>query len=236
MSAQLHPVRFLLVSTAMAAILVAACSSGLSAQEAIFNGRDLTGWKGDKSLWKVEDGAITGTTSAEKPITENSFLVWEGELGDFELALKFRIKDGNSGIQFRSQSHGDFKVGGYQADIDAGMRYMGILYDERGRGILAERGQKVTRGKDGKSEVVALELNDEKFKQGFKDGEWNTYVIRAEGNHITQTINGVTTVDFTDDEESARDASGILALQIHVGPPMKVQFKDLRLTPLGKAK
>jgi len=236
MSAQLLPVRFLLVSTAMAAILVAACSSGLSAQEAIFNGRDLTGWKGDKSLWKVEDGAITGTTSAEKPITENSFLVWEGELGDFELALKFRIKDGNSGIQFRSQSHGDFKVGGYQADIDAGMRYMGILYDERGRGILAERGQKVTRGKDGKSEVVALELNDEKFKQGFKDGEWNTYVIRAEGNHITQTINGVTTVDFTDDEESARDASGILALQIHVGPPMKVQFKDLRLTPLGKAK
>jgi hypothetical protein len=220
----------------MAAILVAACSSGLSAQEAIFNGRDLTGWKGDKSLWKVEDGAITGTTSAEKPITENSFLVWEGELGDFELALKFRIKDGNSGIQFRSQSHGDFKVGGYQADIDAGMRYMGILYDERGRGILAERGQKVTRGKDGKSEVVALELDDEKFKQGFKDGEWNTYVIRAEGNHITQTINGVTTVDFTDDEESARDASGILALQIHVGPPMKVQFKDLRLTPLGKAK
>jgi|688.fasta_scaffold72480_4 hypothetical protein len=236
MSAQLLPVRFLLVSTAMAAILVAACSSGLSAQEAIFNGRDLTGWKGDKSLWKVEDGAITGTTSAEKPITENSFLVWEGELGDFELALKFRIKDGNSGIQFRSQSHGDFKVGGYQADIDAGMRYMGILYDERGRGILAERGQKVTRGKDGKSEVVALELDDEKFKQGFKDGEWNTYVIRAEGNHITQTINGVTTVDFTDDEESARDASGILALQIHVGPPMKVQFKDLRLTPLGKAK
>jgi hypothetical protein len=236
MSAQLLPVRFLLVSTALAAILVAACSSGLSAQEAIFNGRDLTGWKGDKSLWKVEDGAITGTTSAEKPITENSFLVWEGELGDFELALKFRIKDGNSGIQFRSQSHGDFKVGGYQADIDAGMRYMGILYDERGRGILAERGQKVTRGKDGKSEVVALELDDEKFKQGFKDGEWNTYVIRAEGNHITQTINGVTTVDFTDDEESARDASGILALQIHVGPPMKVQFKDLRLTPLGKAK
>lgn len=211
-------------------------ASAAFAQEPIFNGRDLTGWKGDMTLWTVEDGAITGTTKAESPIKENTFLVWEGELDDFELSLKFRIQDGNSGIQFRSQTHGDFKVGGYQADIDSGMRYMGILYDERGRGILAERGQQVVRGADGKSETKALGLEEEKFKQSFKPGEWNTYVVRAEGNRITQTINGMKTVDFTDNEESGRDASGILALQLHAGPPMKVQFKDLKLTPLNKAK
>lgn len=218
------------------ALLAGWFATAALAQDPIFNGRDLTGWKGDLTLWSVEDGAITGTTVAEKPIKDNSFLIWEGELSDFELALKFRIQDGNSGIQFRSQSHGDFKVGGYQADIDAGMRFMGILYDERGRGILAERGQNVVRGADGKAETKALGMDEEKFKQSFKPGEWNTYVIRAEGNRITQTINGMVTVDFTDNEEAGRDASGILALQIHAGPPMKVQFKDLKLTPLNKAK
>jgi hypothetical protein len=236
MPAAIVRLRSLLVYAVLATCVALPGPSALLGQEAIFNGRDLTGWKGDLNLWTVEDGAITGTTTAEKPLKENSFLIWEGELDDFELSLKFRIQDGNSGIQFRSQSHGDFKVGGYQADIDAGMRYMGILYDERGRGILAERGQKVVRGADGKSEVVALELDNDKFKQSFKPGEWNTYVIRAEGNRITQTINGMMTVDFTDNDEAGRDASGILALQIHVGPPMKVQFKDVQLTPLNKAK
>ncbi|MFM7739669.1 MAG: DUF1080 domain-containing protein [Planctomycetota bacterium] len=217
-------------------LLVGFLSSFGFGQEAIFNGRDLSGWKGDMTLWSVEDGAITGKTTAEKPLKENSFLVWEGELEDFELSLNFRIVDGNSGIQFRSQSHGEFKVGGYQADIDAGMRYMGILYDERGRGILAERGEQVVRAGDGKAEKKSLGLDDEKFKQSFKSGEWNTYTVRAEGNHITQTINGMKTVDFTDKEESGFDPKGILALQIHTGPPMKVQFKDVVLKPLDKAK
>jgi hypothetical protein len=217
-------------------LLIGFLASVVSGQEAIFNGRDLSGWKGDMALWSVEDGAITGKTSADNPLKENSFLVWEGELEDFELSLKFRIVDGNSGIQFRSQSHGDFKVGGYQADIDAGMRYMGILYDERGRGILAERGEQVVRAGDGKAEKKSLGLDDEKFKQSFKEGEWNTYTVRAEGKHITQTINGMKTVDFTDNEESGFDAKGILALQIHVGPPMKVQFKDVVVKPLDKAK
>jgi hypothetical protein len=217
-------------------LLVGLLTSFATGQDPIFNGRDLSGWKGDMTLWSVEDGAITGKTSADKPLKENSFLVWEGELEDFELSLKFRIVDGNSGIQFRSQSHGDFKVGGYQADIDAGMRYMGILYDERGRGILAERGEQVVRAGDGKAEKKSLGLDEEKFKQSFKDGEWNTYTVRAEGKRITQTINGMKTVDFTDNEESGFDAKGILALQIHVGPPMKVQFKDVVVKPLDKAK
>ena len=110
--------------------------------KSIFNGKDLTGWEGQPELWSVQDGAITGTTSADSPIKSNTFLIWKaGELKDFELRLKFRIVDGNSGIQYRSTASDNYVVGGYQADIDATMRFMGILYEERGRGVLANRGK-----------------------------------------------------------------------------------------------
>lgn len=204
-----------------------------SAQMAIFDGQSLQGWTGDTSLWSVEDGALTGRTTADQPIKDNSFLIWNGKLKDFELRLRFRIVGGNSGIQFRSQDLGSHRVSGYQADIDAGMRFMGILYDEHGRGILSERGLKVVWGPDGPTSTERLALNDEQFRSTTQPGEWNEYVIRAEGNHIVQTINGQTVVDFTDDDPAQADAEGVLALQIHTGPPMTVQFKDLQLVRLG---
>ncbi|MGB0582168.1 MAG: 3-keto-disaccharide hydrolase, partial [Limisphaerales bacterium] len=114
----------------------------------IFNGKDLSGWKGNTDLWSVKDGAITGVTKAEPKLTHNTFLVWQaGKLENFELRLQYRIEKGNSGIQYRShvKDQGDFGpiVSGYQADFEAGTKYSGILYEEKGRGILALRGEKV---------------------------------------------------------------------------------------------
>ena len=118
--------------------------------KSIFNGKDLSGWEGKPEFWSVRDGAITGETTAENPTKGNTFLIWrDGKVDDFELRLKFRIVNGNSGIQYRSKDLGDFVVGGYQADFEAGKTYSGILYEERGRGILAERGQKVVIQPDG---------------------------------------------------------------------------------------
>ncbi|HAN99335.1 MAG TPA: DUF1080 domain-containing protein [Planctomycetaceae bacterium] len=207
-------------------------SSVATAQESIFNGTDLTGWEGDPKLWSVEDGAITGRTTAEAPITQNTFLIWRaGKLENFELRLKFRVVAGNSGIQYRSTDHGDFVVGGYQADIDATNRFMGILYEERGRGILANRGEKVLIKGDGSREVLGKTCDEETLLASLKNEDWNDYVITANGNHLTQSINGHVTVDVTDEGEQAK-SDGVLAFQLHVGPAMIVQFKEITLKKL----
>ncbi|MEQ1903681.1 MAG: DUF1080 domain-containing protein [Pirellulaceae bacterium] len=200
----------------------------------LFDGKTLDGWKGAEGLWTVADGAITGTTTSETKLAANSFLVWQGgKIGDFELKLKFRIENGNSGIQFRSEDLGDFHVGGYQADIDSKKRYTGILYEERMRGILCERGKKVEVGADNKVKEVGETCDGKAFSEKVDESQWNQYTIVAKGNHITQTINDFVTVDLIDNGPKAAK-EGILAFQIHVGPPMKVQFKDIQLKKLSK--
>jgi hypothetical protein len=187
----------------------------------LFDGETLSGWRGDETLWKVEDGAIVGATDGNIP--DNTFLIRDGEYGDFILKVKFRLHDhtGNSGIQYRSEEIKErngktfppFVVGGYQADI-ASERYMGILYGEKTpRGIIQDVTPEVT---------AALE------KAVVKDG-WNEYVITARGHHITQVLNGVTTVDI---EDPQGPTSGIIALQLHRGHNMRISFKDIRIKPL----
>ena len=199
----------------------------------IFDGKSLDGWDGNLDFWSVRDSVITGRTTKEKPTKGNTFLIWrQGELDDFELRLSFRIVGGNSGVQYRSKDLGNWVVGGYQADFDAGGRFAGILYDEKGRGILAQRGKKVTRYNKDTQEIVDGTSDDETLLAAIKREDWNDYVIVARGNHLVQKINGLTTIEFVDREESERDMSGILALQLHAGPPMTVQFKDLRLKRL----
>lgn len=200
----------------------------------IFDGQSLEGWEGKPDFWSVKDGAITGQTTAEKPTQGNTFILWKGELADFELRLKFRIVGGNSGIQYRSKHIGDFVVGGYQADIDSGPRYIGILYEERGRGILAERGSKVQIGADGKKETVGSTGNPDEIAAAVKKEDWNDYVVIARGNHLVHKINGHVTIEVTDNQEDKRAMKGILALQLHAGPPMVVQFKDIELKKLGE--
>jgi hypothetical protein len=199
----------------------------------IFDGKSLDGWEGQKGLWSVEEGAITGQTSAKSPLKKNTFLIWrKAELKDFTLKLKFRLvsEKGNSGIQFRSKELDDFVVSGYQADIDSKPhRFMGILYEERGRGILAERSSKVVISERGEKKKAGATLDEKKFMSAIKEGGWNDYVITVKGNHIVQQINGFTTVDVTDNQYSRAAKQGILALQLHQGPPMKIQFKDILL-------
>ncbi len=208
----------------------------------IFNGKNLAGWDGDPKLWSVKDGAITGQTTAQNPAKGNTFLIWtNGTLADFELRCSFRLTPGddqgfaNSGIQYRSKvlDQANWVVGGYQADMEAGPNYTGILYEEGGtRGIMAARGEKVIWDKDGNKHVLGSLGDPANIGAAIRKGDWNQYVIIAKGNHLRQFINGEQTVDVTDECESKRAQSGMLALQIHAGPPMMVQFKDIRIKVL----
>jgi hypothetical protein len=220
-----------LFSVAASALLawpaVAADEAGF---KSLFNGKDIADWEGNPKLWSVKDGAIT----------HNTFLVKKDlTLKDFELRLSYRIVNGNSGIQYRSKvtSQGDWGpiVGGYQADFEAGKTYSGILYEERGRGILAKRGEKTTvKEVEGKTkvEVTGATGKSEDIQASIKNEDWNDYVVIAKGNHLQHFINGKLTVDVTDEGGAKAAKEGILALQIHVGPPMTVQFKGIRLKEL----
>ncbi len=200
----------------------------------LFDGKSLKGWDGNPKFWRVQDGTITGQTTANNPTKGNTFIIWrDGKLDDFELRIQFRIVGGNSGIQYRSRELDKWVVGGYQADFDAAGQWAGILYEERGRGILCKRGKKVVIHPDGKLEEVATLTSEEDILKAIRKEAWNEYRIVARGNHLQQWINGVQTVDVTDNQESKRAMSGLLALQLHAGPPMTVQFKDIRLKRLG---
>ena len=207
----------------------------------IFNGKDLSGWDGNPKLWSVQDGAITGQTTAENPAKGNTFLIWtNGTVADFELRCFFKLTPGdskgfaNSGIQYRSKvfDPANWVVGGYQADMEAGPTYTGILYEERIRGIMAARGEKVVWDKDGKKQVVGSLGDAAEIGAAIKKGDWNDYVIIAKGNHVQQFINGHQTIDVTDECEAKRAMSGVLALQLHAGPPMMAQFKNIRIKKL----
>jgi len=206
--------------------------------KSIFDGKSLDCWDGNPKFWRVEDGTITGETTRENPTSGNTFLIWRrGELDDFELKLEYKIVGGNSGIQYRSFEAPKEKwvVGGYQADIDSGDTYSGINYGERFRGILAGRGQKtvVKKGADGKVkvEIVGSVGDSKEIQSKIKKEDWNSYHVIAKGYTFEHRINGVVTSICTD-EDPARRASGVLALQLHAGPPMKVQFRNIRLKRL----
>jgi len=176
----------------------------------LFDGKTLKGWRGDPGLWCVENGALVGTTD-NKPLKHNSFLATEKTYKNFVLKLKFQMRNGNSGVQVRSKQHDDFVVRGYQADI-AESRFTGILYEEGGRGILAD-------------------VNQEEVAKHVKKDSWNEYVITCNGPRIKQELNGFTTVDYTEkSEEGAKE--GIIALQLHVGPKMRIWFKDIQIKEL----
>lgn len=203
----------------------------------LFNGKDTEGWDGDPRLWSLKDGIVRGETTKENPAKGNTFLIWKGgTLGDFELRLSFRIKGGNSGVQYRSKhvppkesDANKWVVSGYQAEVEDTPGKAGFLYHERGRGELVFVGEKVVIGEDGKRQVVGKLGDKAAIAKTYKKSDWNDYVIIGRGNHIVQYLNGIQTIDLVDNDPKGGAASGILALQIHAGPPMLVEFKDVRL-------
>ncbi len=209
--------------------------------KSIFNGKDLTGWDGDPRLWSVKDGAIHGETTKDNKANGNTFLIWQdGKLKDFELRLSFRSTNtNNSGIQYRSQQvnqnnpKNKWVVKGYQHEIRNEVKLpsvSGFIYDEKGsRGRMALVGDKTTWSADGKKTIADEKLIDaEGFKKLFKLDEWNDVVIIAKGHHIQHYMNGKLIMDCMDNDPRG-NAEGILAVQLHAGNPMWVEFKNLRL-------
>jgi hypothetical protein len=203
----------------------------------IFDGKSLTGWDGDTNFWRVENGEIVGETTPEKVMKQNSFLIWRGEkVRDFELKLEFRLNGTNSGVQYRSEelpAVGKWVLKGYQADIDFGGLYTGNVHDERGRGpgeghaVLSRRGQ-VTRLVAGPNYKVVGNIGDPTMLRGVLNvNNWNRYHIIARGPVLMQFINDQLMAVAIDEDAKNFDAEGLIGLQMHTGPPFKLQYRNL---------
>ena len=244
--------------------------------EKIFDGATLTNWDGDPAFWRVEAGAIVGESTAEKPVTENTFLIYRGsEPDNFELKLEFRMNSTNSGVQYRSRqltgAVGKWVMCGYQADIDFNNQYTGMLYEERGRpGFLAPRGtvqyagpNDTKQGQCSSGQPVAprgqgggraagdpaqppatpapapplrgqiAQLQDGETLRGIiKINDWNQFHVIARGNTLIHLLNGHVTAIFIDDDQANRSMKGLIGVQLHTGPPMKVEFRNIYIKNL----
>lgn len=214
----------------------------------IFDGKTLAGWKGDPAYWSVADGAIVGEITPETSLKANTFLIYQEELGDFELKAEFKVsEEGNSGIQYRSERVEEvpFALRGYQADIDGKNTYTGQNYEERKRTTLAFRGQKtrITSQPDGITNLreyvernawkglnLESELGD-RAELGAKihKGDWNEMHLVIKGNVMKHYVNGILMSEVHDEDAKNRSLSGLLGVQVHVGPPMKVEYKNFML-------
>ena len=202
----------------------------------IFDGESLKGWKAlNMSYWSVRDGAITGQSTPENPCKANQFMAWQGgDVADFELKLKFRVKGngGNSGVQFRSVLRPDGLAVGYQADIFQSGGYLGGVCDEihtrKGPELLSANGKRTVIDENGKRTATSLG----QVATMKPTGEWNEYRITAKGQQIILEINGVKSTELIDQEKGHFDLSGFLGLQLRSGEPMTVQFKDIYLRKL----
>jgi len=231
---------------ALALVTAAAAPAAAPEFHSLFNGTDLTGWAGVPGFWSVQDGTITGRTTAAMPLKTNSFLVWQGgDVANFEFRAKFRLAAGdshhfgNSGVQYRSHivDQAYWVIGGYQADMDVDNVYTGQLYEEKGRGIVVKPGEHVRIGLIGAKGKPLLTpfgtpTDPAAIKATIQPGKWNDLVIIAEGNHLRHYVNGLLTAEAIDLDPSKGAATGILALQLHAGPPMSVQFKDIQMKVL----
>lgn len=199
----------------------------------LFNGKDLSGWEGDEKIWSVQDGTITGQTSENVQVKENNFLIWKGgDPENFELRLKFKLQGGNSGIYFHAEKRPPGQKGeplvGPQADFSADDRWTGVLMEYTKREVLAERGQRVVIDEKGEKKVVGSVGDPGELLKVVKNGDWNDYNVLVRGELVVLKINGVTMCEVTD-KDPKRTPRGHLALQVHTGPNMKVQFRDIRI-------
>jgi Domain of Unknown Function (DUF1080) len=217
----------------------------------IFDGKTLNGWEGDTTYWRVENGSLMGEVTPSTLLKANTFVVWKGGApGDFELKVEFKIAEaGNSGINYRSETLTEIPhaLRGYQADIDGMNNYTGQNYEERGRTTLAYRGEVATilsqdnpsdpasfkenvkNNAWSKREITGSLGNIDSLKSEIKGGDWNTCHIIAKGNRLQHYINGVLMSDVTDNDTLNRKMEGLLGVQVHVGPPMTVEYRNILL-------
>lgn len=201
----------------------------------IFDGQSLKGWDGDPEFWRVENGAIVGETSTAKQPAENTFLIWRGgSPANFELRLEYKLTGFNSGIQVRSDERPEFRWGmkGYQADIDGEQRYTGQWYEERGRGFLAMRGQFTFIQPGGKPALVGSLGDGDQLKSFIKGDGWNDVHIIARDNTIINIVNGHVMAMLIDDDPAGRKMDGLIGIQVHRGPAMKMEVRNIRLKKL----
>ena len=217
----------------------------------IFDGKTLDGWEGDPNYWRVENGSLVGEITPDKLLETNSFIIWQGgEPADFELKTEFRITEaGNSGINYRSERLDTipYALRGYQADIDGNNRYTGQNYEERKRTTLAYRGDEatitsqpdpnkpgslranVTKNAWGNREVTGSLGESEALKAKIKQEDWNEIHLVIKGNRMKHYVNGTLMSDVTDNDTVNRKMKGLLGVQVHVGPPMQVEYRNIRL-------
>ncbi|HEX4144561.1 MAG TPA: DUF1080 domain-containing protein [Pirellulales bacterium] len=207
--------------------------------EPIFNGKSLDGWDGNPKFWSVKEGAIVGEATAGNLADNDTFCIWRpGTVDDFVLRMKIKITgdQANSGVQYRSSEFEKWRVGGYQADWDHSGSWVGTLYEQPGehggRGQLARAGDKVVIEKDGTKQKTSFAKLVNLINNDFDPDEWNELEITAQGNHLTHKVNGKLFMECIDNEEAKRSLSGIVALQIHAGRVMKVEFKEIGLKRL----
>ena len=198
----------------------------------IFDGTSLAGWEGDLAFWRAEGGLLIGETTAEKPLPANTFLIWtKGQPADFEVKLDFRISAGNTGLQYRSQRApdiGPYVLKGYQADIDFANQWTGQLYEERGRTFMALPGQATFSSGD-KPRVFGSVTPADALKAAINVGGWNTLHVIARKELVVHAINGKVSAVFLDGDAAHRPTAGFLGLQLHMGPPMKAEFRNIAL-------
>jgi hypothetical protein len=198
----------------------------------IFDGKTMDGWDGDPKFWRVEDGCLVGQTTKENQPAQNTFLIWrKGSPSNFELLTEFKLTGFNSGVQYRSIELPDIKwaMKGYQADMDGEQVYTGQIYEERGRGFLALRGESAYISTGQKPGVVGTLGSSDDLKALIKSAGWNDLHIVARGNVLVQYINGRMMSMLIDDDRTNRKMNGLIGIQVHKGPAMKIEIRNIRL-------
>lgn len=211
----------------------------------IFDGKTLAGWEGDTNYWRAEDGCLVGEITTNNLLKKNSFIIWRGgETRDFELKVEYRITtNGNSGINYRSvhlpdATNAPWAMQGYQADIDGANKYTGQNYEERGRMFLAPRGLVVRMEGDKQRMGIGSvgSRNGEELLSAIKTNDWNNYHIVARGNVLIHILNNRVMSVVIDEDTKNRRLDGLLGVQVHTGPPMKIEYRNFRLKNLSQGK
>ncbi len=237
-----------LLTPLLAAPLATAAPVVEAGFQSLFNGKDLTGWKGDMKYFSVRDGVIHAETSVAVPLAKNTFLVCtQGEFGDFELRFDYKCVGGNSGIQYRSELTSEFVMKGYQCDFENQNRFTGMFFEENGRMFLANPGEYVTVKPLGeltpeeatkkqkpraRLDKVKFATTEEAFSHVKDPTAWHSMVVIAKGNTFVHILDGKVMSVAVDEDAANFRKTGLIGLQVHSGPPMTINLKNIRIRAL----